>query len=185
MNKSFSCIVLALACSAFTWAQSTSANSGTVRGTVLDPSGAAVKGATVQIQNPVSRYNQSAQTDSSGRFEFDNVPYNPYHTTALAAGFETAELDADVHSAIPVELKFSLKIGTSTTSLTVTDAGDLLETDPTAHTDVDRALFDKTASRKPIVVSQFTGDTVLARHLGGFQRAVSRDGRSRVELFLG
>ncbi len=143
MNKPFSCIVLALTCSLCTWAQSTSANSGTVRGTVLDPSGAAVKGATVQIQNPVSRYNQSAQTDSSGRFEFDNVPYNPYHTTALAAGFETAELDADVHSAIPVELKFSLKIGTSTTSLTVTDAGDLLETDPTAHTDVDRALFDK------------------------------------------
>ncbi len=36
-----------------------------------------------------------------------------------------------------------LKIGESTTAVTVTEAGDLLETDPTSHTDVDRALFDK------------------------------------------
>ena len=43
----------------------------------------------------------------------------------------------------PLEVKFSLKIGVSTTSLTVTDAGDLLETDSTAHTDVDRALFEE------------------------------------------
>jgi hypothetical protein len=125
------------------YGQSTSANSGVVRGTVLDPSGAAIKGATVQIQNPVSHYNQSVRTDAGGKFEFDNIPYNNYHCSALAAGFETAEQDADVRSPLPVEVKFSLKIGVSTTSLTVTDAGDLLETDSTAHTDVDRSLFEQ------------------------------------------
>ena len=72
-------------------AQSTSANSGSVRGSVLDPSGAAVKGATVGIQNPVSHYNQSAfRRMPRGKFEFDNVPYNPYHVSALMTGFETA-----------------------------------------------------------------------------------------------
>ncbi len=45
---------------------------------------------------------------------------------------------------MPLDLKFSLKIGESRpTSLTVTDAGDLLETDSTAHTDVDRGLFEQ------------------------------------------
>ena len=99
--------------------------------------------ATVQIQNPVSHYNQSTQTDTQGKFEFDNIPYNNYHCSALMAGFQTVEQDLDVRSPIPVEAKFSLKIGESTTTLTVTEAGDLLETDPTTHTDVDRALFDK------------------------------------------
>ena len=134
-------VLVATVSSAF--AQSNSANAGTVRGSVLDPSGAAIKGATVQIQNPVSQYNRTVQTDSQGKFEFDNVPYNNYHCSALATGFETAERDLDVRSPIPVDVKFSLKIGTSTTSLTVTGAGDLVETDPSTHTDVDRDLFDK------------------------------------------
>ncbi len=143
MNKLLTCVVLALSGASFSLAQTTSANSGAVRGSVLDPSGAAIKGATVQIQNPVSHYNQSTQTDTAGKFEFDNVPFNPYHVSAAAKGFETAEQDADVRSPIPIEAKFSLKIGVSTTTLTVTDAGDLLETDPTGHTDVDRALFEE------------------------------------------
>ena len=64
-------------------------NAGTIRGSVLDPSGAAIKGATVEIQNPVSRYTQSTQTDGQGNFEFDNVPFNNYHMRADAAGFQS------------------------------------------------------------------------------------------------
>ena len=56
-------------------------------GTVLDPSGAAIRGATVAILNPVSHYQQSVNTDAQGAFEFDNVPFNNYHMTATAAGF--------------------------------------------------------------------------------------------------
>jgi len=118
-------------------------NAGTIRGSVLDPSGAAIKGATVQIQNPISRYSQTTQTDAQGNFAFTNVPYNPYHTSAVAAGFASAEQDVDLSSPVPVEAKFSLKIGVSNESVTVVAAGDLVETDPTAHTDVDRGLFDK------------------------------------------
>ena len=116
---------------------------GTIRGSVVDPSGAAIPNATVKIQNPVSRYNQTAQTDTQGSFEFDNVPYNPYHLSAVAPKFESAEQDVDVRSPIPLEVKISLKIGTSTETVTVTSGGDLVETDPSTHTDVDRELFDK------------------------------------------
>ena len=116
---------------------------GTIRGSVLDPSGAAIKGATVQIQNPVSHYTQSTQTDDRGTFQFTNIPYNNYHATAAASGFQSGDQDVDVRSSIAVELKIALKIGTSTESVTVVAAGDLLETDPTTHTDVDRNLFDK------------------------------------------
>src|SRR5580658_4915253 len=94
-------------------------SAGTIHGTVLDPSGAVVKGATLEIQNPVSRYNKSVKTDAQGNFEFDNVPYNPYHVSVVAPGFETTEQDVDLRSAIPLEVRVTLKIGTSNASVTV------------------------------------------------------------------
>lgn len=118
-------------------------SSGTIRRTVIDPSGAAIKGATVEIHNPVSGYNPSTQTDAQGNFQFQNVPYNNYHLTAWAAGFQTTAQDVDVRTPVPLELKIGLKIGTSTTTVNVEAGGDLIETEPTTHTDIDRGLFQK------------------------------------------
>jgi hypothetical protein len=133
---------LAFACASSGHAQSIS-GSGTIRGSLLDPSGAAIKGGTVEIQNPVSGYNRTAATDAQGNFEFQNVPYNNYHVTAGASGFQNIARDLDVRSAVPLELKISLKIGTATTTVNVEAGGDLVETEPTTHTDVDRGLFQK------------------------------------------
>ncbi len=138
MRKILCCMTLALLTAMVSRAQTTSANAGAVRGTVVDPSGASVKGASVEIQNPVSHYNRTVRADDQGKFEFDNIPYNPYHVTAAMKGFETATQDVDVRSPLPVDIKLSLKIGVSTTSVDVTTAADLVEADPTTHTDVDR-----------------------------------------------
>ncbi len=117
--------------------------SGTVRGTTLDPSGAVIANATVGIINPVSHYQQSVKSDSKGAFEFDNVPYNNYHLTVNASGFQNGEQDVDVRSSVPVETKIALRLGAATTTVTVAESQDLLETEPTTHTDIDRNLFDK------------------------------------------
>jgi hypothetical protein len=123
--------------------QTTSAGAGTVRGVVLDPSGAAVKAGSVQIQNPVSQYVRDTKTDDQGKFEFDNVPYNNYHCSVTASGFQGADQDLNVRSPVPMDVKFTLQLGTEKTSVTVTGGGDLVETVSTTHTDVDRLLFDK------------------------------------------
>jgi hypothetical protein len=120
-----------------------SGNSGTIRGTVLDPSGAVIKGASVGIHNPVSHYSRSAQTDDQGSFEFRNVPFNNYHVQTSAQNFQTNQRDVDVRSSVPLEIKIGLVIGTETTTVEVTEGADLVETVPTTHTDVDRELFDK------------------------------------------
>jgi hypothetical protein len=117
--------------------------SGTVQGTVLDPSGAAIKGAVVDIQNPVSGYSQSDLTGDSGSFSFSNVPFNPYRLSVKAAGFQPAYQDVTLRSSVPIDLKVTLQIATETSSVTIqAEAGDLIEQSPTAHTDVDRSLFD-------------------------------------------
>ena len=119
------------------------ATSGSLRGMVVDPSGAAIIGATIEIQNPVSHYDQTVKTDNQGNFVFNNVPFNNYHTTATASGFQTGQQDVDLRSPVPLDVKFSLAVGAATTSVTVEAGADLVETDPEIHTDIDRKLFDK------------------------------------------
>jgi len=113
-------------------------NSGTISGTVLDPTGAVVSGATVEVHNPVSHFDQSTTTDTSGSFSIPNVPFNPYHMTVTAAGFASAAQDVDVRSVVPVSVKINLQVSSSTTTVTVEAAGDLVENDSTFHSDIDR-----------------------------------------------
>ena len=108
-----------------------------------EPSGAAIKGATVEIHNPVCEYNPTTQTDDQGNFQFTNIPSNKYHLTASASGFQTIAQDVDVRSPVPLDLRISLKIGTSTTTVNVESGADLVKTEPSTHTDIDRGLFQK------------------------------------------
>ena len=95
-------------------------NSGSISGTVVDPSGAVVAGAPVQIHNPVSGYDRTTPTDSSGNFNFPNVPFNPYHLSVTATGFAALSQDVDVRSGVPVTVKISLTIaGASNTGARV------------------------------------------------------------------
>jgi hypothetical protein len=119
-------------------------NSGSVNGTVLDPTGAVVPHARVEIRNPVSGFDQSTTTDASGKFAFTNVPFNPYHLTVAAEGFAAAVQDVEPRSAVPVSVAIKLQVASSTTQVTVAaEGGDLVENDPVFHTDVDKELFDK------------------------------------------
>src|SRR5437868_10919695 len=68
--------VLFLAVSTRLSAQS---NSGMVQGTVTDPSKAAVPGAKVHLENPVSHHVNEVETDTDGNFRIPNIPFNPYH----------------------------------------------------------------------------------------------------------
>lgn len=118
-------------------------NSTTVSGTVLDPSGAVVPGATVEIRNPVSQFSRSTTTDSSGKFTIPNVPFNPYHMSVSASGFSSYAQDIDVRSLVPLCLKVNLQVSGSSEVVTVESGGDLIENASTFHTDVDKAIVDR------------------------------------------
>jgi hypothetical protein len=135
-------LTLALALSVVAHAQSSSSTS--ITGTVVDPSGAVVTNATVEVRNPVSGFSRNAVTDAAGKFVVPNVPFNPYHLTVVGQGFAPYSGDVDVRSTVPVNLNIALKVGGSAESVTVeANGGDLIETTSSFHTDVDRGLFDK------------------------------------------
>jgi len=123
------------------WAQS-AGNAGTISGTVTDQSGANVPGAKVSIVNPVSGYNRTVTSDSTGHYQFTNIPLNPYHLVVTLGGFSPFTQDVDVRSFVPVVLTTTLTVGSTSTVIEVTGS-DLTENDSTFHTDLDRGSFDK------------------------------------------
>ena len=144
-RKSLSIFVIALAFaggSCFSHAQT--GESSSVTGKVVDPSGAVVPNATVEIRNPVSQFDRVTTTDKLGAFTIPNVPFNPYHLTVTAQGFAQFTQEVDVRSVVPLILSISLQISGAETTINVEgEAQDLLENTPTFHTDVDKKLFDE------------------------------------------
>jgi Carboxypeptidase regulatory-like domain len=115
-------------------------NATTLNGTVQDATGAVVVGATIKIHNPVSGYDRSTQTDTSGQF----VPFDLYHLTVTAKGFSAYAQDVELRSVVPVNLNITLQAVVEATTITVhEEAGDLVETDSTFHSDVDKSTLDR------------------------------------------
>ena len=102
----------------------------------------------VELSNPVSGLRRTATTDATGRFMFRNLPPNPYHVSVSAQGFQRLDRDVDVRSGVPIELELSMALEGTTASVDVVGhAEDLLERDPTAHTDIDQSLVPSCRSR--------------------------------------
>jgi hypothetical protein len=118
-------------------------NSGSISGTVVDPSGAVVPDALVEIHQAVSGYDQTTTTDTKGNFNFPNVPFNPYHMTVSAAGFAKSAQDVEIRSVVSTTVKISLQVSSSSTTVTVEAGEDLVENDSTFHSDIDKNLFDR------------------------------------------
>src|SRR5436309_14215723 len=124
--------------------------SGTVEGSVTDPSGGVVAGANVEIRNPFTGVRQTAKTDSSVMFRLTNVPFNRYHIEATQSGFAVAAQDVNVRTTVPVTIMMKLALAGVTESVTVEGAGqDILENVSFAHADVDLSTLEKLPTLSP------------------------------------
>ena len=124
--------------------------SGTVDGSVVDPTGAVISGAKVEIRNPITGYQQTTTTDSSGTFRFTNLPFNIYHIEVTQQGFSTAAQDVNVRTTVPISAKVMLSVAGITESVTVEAAGaDIVENVPFAHADIDTSTFSKLPTLTP------------------------------------
>jgi hypothetical protein len=124
-------------------ASAQSGNAGIVRGTVTDSSGAVVPNAKVTLDNARSGLLRTLQTDASGQFVFSNVPFNPYRINISAKGFASLSQNIEIRSVVGTNLNLVLQVASASQTVTVEASGDLIETDPTFHSDVDRDLFIK------------------------------------------
>jgi hypothetical protein len=104
------------------------ASSGTVAGTVTDPSGAAVAGATVTLTDPAVSGSRAATTNESGRYVFANVVPGTYNVTINKTGFRQAKLsDQVVTVGAALTLNVALELGSTTEVVEVTATGSDLQ----------------------------------------------------------
>jgi hypothetical protein len=102
---------------------------GTISGTVTDPTGAAIPGASVTAQNTETGNTRQTVTGPQGRYELPNLPSGSYEVRATTTGFQTS-----VRSGINLSLgqnlvvNHSLQIGEVTQSVTITGEVPLVET---------------------------------------------------------
>ncbi len=118
-------------------------NSGSISGQVTDQTGAILPRATVRIGNTVSGYTRTTTTDDAGQYRFFNIPFNSYRVTVTSKGFSDLTQTAEVNSVVPVDLPIKLNVGDTSTVVSVEGGSDLLETDPSAHADIDRSTIDR------------------------------------------
>jgi hypothetical protein len=138
----FAALVFILATGSAPLKAQSGSNHGTILGNVTDPTGAVVPGAKVSILNPVSGFSRSAVTDGAGHYAFANVPFDPYHLTVSAPGFNAYGSDVEVRSAVPLSVTNTLTVGGNSTVISV-DASDLIRNDTSLQTSIDRDAFAK------------------------------------------
>ena len=114
---------------------------GTIRGTVTDPTGAAVPNAQVQITNAVTGYGQTAKSGPDGTFRLVNLPPNQYRLEVTAPGFQPYRQDIAVHTQVPIQVKAPLVLAGSQQTVDVSASAEVIENVPAAHTDVSQNLL--------------------------------------------
>ena len=121
------CSVLGLLVSTAVWGQSTG---GAIQGTVVDPSGAALPGATVTARNMGTGVTTTATSTSAGVYALPNLPPGSYAVTVEAAGMKKyVQEGITVSTNSTVGLDLQLQLGSATETVTVTSDATQLETE--------------------------------------------------------
>lgn len=113
---------------------------GTIRGTVSDPNGAVVAGATVKLVDAARQQEiRTVQTDQVGNYQFLELDPATYVITISATGFaETRLNDVKVDPNRNLQLDTKLSVGGTAAEVTVTGTQELIDREtPTLGTNVE------------------------------------------------
>lgn len=104
-----------------------SVNQASIGGRIMDPQGAVVAGARVQVRQIETNLTADATSDAEGRFRFPFLRLGPYELRVAMPGFAdvTQSLTLTVGSAF--ELPIALSVGGLDTTLTVSGRTPILE----------------------------------------------------------
>ena len=102
-------------------------------GSAVDTAGSAVAGATVQVEQSGTGFARSGTTDASGQFLFPSLPVGTYSVQVTRSGFESfLQTGVTLATGQTVSLPIQLKVGSTSTEVTVEANASMVTTDSPA-----------------------------------------------------
>ncbi|MDR3720958.1 MAG: TonB-dependent receptor [Candidatus Acidoferrales bacterium] len=148
----FVCLAVLFLCGSPIWAQS--GTTGGLTGTVTDPSGGVIVGATVTATNVGTGQERSVTTDSSGVYKFSLLQPGNYSVKIAAAGFKTAQIQSvTVNVTETPVLNQKLEVGAQTEQVTVEST---VETVQTQNATVGTLVGSQTVTTLPLSSRNYT-----------------------------
>ena len=142
--------------------------SSTVQGTVKDPQGNLVSGATVTLTDPAKNFSRTQQTNADGAYVFTAIPPGTYKLDVTAPGFKTASASGLVALVdTPTVRDVQLEIGAVSETVDVTSAAE-------AAINTSDASIGNSFERKRIAELPLNANNVVG--LLSLQPGVTRDG---------
>ena len=149
-------LIVVLSCTTAGHAQQTL---GSVNGTVIDASGAAIAGSTVTITAPDIGVTRTVAAGSNGYFQIFNLPVGTYSVQATHAGFDATTISGiGVQEARAITVALKLNVGQITTQVEVTANPLLNATDATNGYTLDQEQIALT----PLATGSFTQLAILS-----------------------
>jgi len=109
-----------------TFAQSATTS---LRGTITDPKGAIVQGATLTLSNPATGFSRNAKSGSDGVYQFLEVPPATYTLTISVQGFATLKRDnVTLQVSQPATLDIEMQVKGTVEVVEVTSETPLVNT---------------------------------------------------------
>jgi Carboxypeptidase regulatory-like domain len=139
------------------WAQQVTA---AITGTVVDPAGAPINGATVTASDTERGTVYTTKTSDSGVFNFTRIPIGNYEVRATSSGFETAvQPPFTLVLNQTARIEFKMKVGAVSQNVEVTSEIPQLQTDTTqVSTLIDSAAINNI----PLATRNYIELTLLA-----------------------
>src|SRR5258708_9349280 len=108
MKPWFACLWLLLPVDSHLAAQSMGA--GTLKGTVVDASGAALPSASVELSNAITGFSREVRTGVDGSCVIEDIPRNTYTVLTRRQGFQLSTHTVPVRPAVPSDLRTALRL---------------------------------------------------------------------------
>jgi hypothetical protein len=129
MKSCGSGIVLVLSVLVLSCLLAAQTNQGRILGSVTDPSGAVVSGASVTLTNTATGITRSLTTNSAGDYNAPNLEPGPYTVTAEASSFKRSQRTGlQLEVAKDVRIDFKLDPGATNETVTVSEEAPVVDT---------------------------------------------------------
>ena len=175
------------------------ATTGLIQGTVTDPNGAVVQGATINVKNVETGFERTVTSNSDGFFSAPLLPLGKYRVTTDAGGFSKSILEnVTVNIGQTLSLKIDLKVGSTVETVDVSTEGEVVET---SRTELSTQINERSVENLPINRRDFSrfalltpgvsivqgpdGDEITINGQKGIQNNISIDGADANNPFFG